>query len=63
MLNKFEILIVIFVLLVAFYLVISLGAKKKNKSVQSKEIANYLFSVRILIIIIGAVSLLLWFFL
>jgi len=62
MLGKFEILIVVFVLLLAFYLVISLGARGKRK-VQSPEIASYLFGVRILIIIIGIVSLILWFFL
>ena len=62
MLEKIEILIVVFVLLLAFYLVISLGAGKRRK-VQSPEIASYLFGVRILIIIIGIVSLILWFFL
>ena len=61
MLGKFEILIVVFVLLLAFYLVISLGARGKRK-VQSPEIASYLFGVRVLIIIIAIVSLILWFF-
>ena len=63
MLGKIEILFVIFVLLLVFYLVISLGAGKKGKSSQSREITSYLFGVRILIIIIGIVSLILWFFL
>jgi hypothetical protein len=63
MLEKIEILIVIFVLLSIFYLVIYLAAGKRNKSSQSLEIKNYMFNVRILIIFIGVVSLLLWFFL
>ena len=63
MLGKTEILIVIFILLLSFYLVISLGAGKKRKSFQSREITSYLFGVRILIIIIGIVALILWFFL
>ena len=63
MLGKAEILVVIFVLLLAFYLVISLGAGNKKKSSQSREITSYLFSVRVLIIIIGIVALILWFFL
>jgi len=63
MLGKIEILFVIFALLLVFYLVISLGAGKKKKSSQSREITSYLFGVRILIIIIGIVSLILWFFL
>tara|TARA_B100001123_G_scaffold369520_1_gene431229 strand:+ start:1074 stop:1265 length:192 start_codon:yes stop_codon:yes gene_type:complete len=63
MLSKYEILVVIFILLAVFYLVISLSARKKGKSLQSKEITNYLFGVRVLIIIIGLVSLILWLFL
>ena len=63
MLGKAEILVVIFVLLLAFYLVISLGAGNKRKSSQSREITSYLFGVRVLIIIIAIVSLILWFFL
>ena len=63
MLGKTEILVVIFVLLLAFYIVISLGAGKKRKSFQSREITSYLFGVRILIIIIGIVSFILWLFL
>ena len=63
MLGKVEILVVIFALLLTFYLVISLGAGKKRKSSQSREITSYLFGVRILIIIIAIVALILWFFL
>jgi len=62
MLEKIEILIVIIALLLAFYLVISLGARKKGKSSETPEISRYLFGVRILIIIIAIVSLILWFF-
>ena len=62
MLEKTEILIVIIVLLLAFYLVISLGARKRGKSSETPEISKYLFGVRILIIIIAIVSLILWFF-
>ena len=63
MLEKIEILIVVFVLLFIFYLVISWGAIRKNKPSPSPEIASYLFGVRVLIIIIAIVSLILWFFL
>ena len=63
MFEKVEILIIVFVLLFVFYLVIWLGAGKKNKSSQSPEISSYLFGVRVLIIIIAIVSLILWFFL
>ena len=63
MLGKIEILVVIFVLLLTFYFVISWGASKKGKSPQSPKVSNYLFNVRILIIIIGVVSSILWFFL
>ena len=62
MLEKTEILIVIIILLITFYLVISLGAKKKGKSSETPEISRYLFGVRILIIIIAIVSLILWSF-
>ena len=61
MLEKTEILIVIFALLFIFYLVISLGAKKRGQSQQTPEISRYLLGVRILIIIIAIVSLILWF--
>ena len=68
MLGKTEILIVIFALLLAFYLVISWGAKKGKKSSMTKEfpspeIAGYLLGVRVLIILIAIVSLILWLFL
>ena len=62
MLEKTEILIVIIVLLLAFYLVIFLGARKMGKSSETPEISRYLFGVRVLIIIIAIVSLILWFF-
>jgi len=62
MLNKFEILVVIFSLLLAFYFVISLAVYKKDKSSISKNIKNYLFNVRILIVFIGVVALILTFF-
>ena len=61
MFEKIEILLVIIVLLFLFYVVISLGAKRKN-TLQSREIKNYLFGVRVLIIIIGIVSFILWIF-
>ena len=61
MLEKFEILIVIIVLLFIFYVVIWLGAKTGTKSAENHKISRYLFGVRILIIIIGIVSLILWF--
>ena len=61
MLEKSEILVVIFAILFLFYLVISWGAGKKTS--QSPEIKRYLFGVRILIIIIAIVALILWFFL
>ena len=65
MLGKAGILIVIFVLLLAFYFVISWGARKRKKSSMtaefpSPEIASYLLGVRILIILIAIVSLILW---
>ena len=60
MLGKFEILIVIIALLLAFYFVISMGAGKRKNSTISPEIKRYLFGVRILIIIIAIVSLILW---
>jgi len=60
MLGKVEILIVIIVLLLAFYFVISWGTGRKKDSPASKEITRYLFGVRILIILIAIVSLILW---
>jgi len=59
MFEKFEILIIIIVLLLTFYFVISLGARSK-KPEASRNIAKYLFGVRILIILIAIVSLILW---
>ena len=61
MLEKFEILIVIIVLLIMFYVVIWLGAKTGNKLAENPKISRYLFGVRVLISIIGIVSLILWF--
>ena len=63
MLGKAEILVVIFALLLVFYIVITLGAGGKEKSSHSRKITNYLFGVRVLIIIIAIVALILWFFL
>ena len=60
MLEKFEILLVIMSLLAAFYIVISLGARSKKKNT---KITNYMFGVRILIIIMAVVALILWSFL
>ena len=63
MLEKAGILFVILVLLLAFYLVIRLGAGKKGDISKSHQMSNYLSSVRILIIILAIVALILWFFL
>jgi len=63
MLGKIEILITIFILLAAFYLVINWGARSKKKSSENNAIKRYLFGVRILIIIIAIVSFILWLFL
>ena len=63
MLEKNEILVVIFLLLLAFYFVIFLGARNSKRSIQSNEIKRYLYGVRILIFIIGLVALILWLFL
>ena len=63
MLEKIEILFVILVLLLLFYLVIRVGAGKKRDILKSKQISNYLSGVRILIIILAIVALILWFFL
>ena len=61
MFEKIEILLIIIALLFLFYIVISVGAKRKN-TLQSREIKNYLFGVRVLIIIIGIVAFILWIF-
>jgi len=63
MLEKIEILFVILVLLLLFYLVIRLGAGGKKNIAKSPQITNYLSGVRILIIILAIVALILWFFL
>ena len=65
-LGKAGILAVIFILLLAFYLVISWGATRGKKSSMtaefpSPEIASYLRGVRVLIGLIAIVSLILWF--
>tara|TARA_Y100000590_G_C15411334_1_gene897712 strand:+ start:624 stop:815 length:192 start_codon:yes stop_codon:yes gene_type:complete len=63
MLEKIEILFVIFILLLIFYLVIYFGAKSKKKISQQHEIKRYLFGVRVLIVFIASVGLILWLFL
>ena len=63
MFSKPIILIVILILLLSFYLVIRLGAKKKKDIEDSKNLTRYLFGVRILIIILAVVGLILWLFL
>jgi len=63
MVEKPGILFVILILLLAFYLVIRLGAGKKRDISKSHQMSNYLSSVRILIIILAIVALILWFFL
>ena len=60
MFGKIEILLVITVLLVAFYFVISWGARVEKNSPAYDKVAKYLFGVRILIIFIALVSLILW---
>ena len=62
MFEKYQILIIIFILLLVFYLVISVGAGKLGRKKISTEIKNYLFNVRILIIVIGLFSIVLWSF-
>ena len=61
MMEKIEILLVIFLLLALFYLIIAWGAGKKRS--ENPKIKKYLTGVRILISLIGVVSLILWFFL
>jgi len=61
MLEKIEILVVIFILLLVFYGVISISASKGSKT-KSPEIKNYLFGVKVLITFLGVVSLILWMF-
>jgi hypothetical protein len=61
MLEKIEILFVIFGLLLLFYFVIFISARQKVKSTGSNEISKYIRSVRILLIILSVVGLILWF--
>tara|TARA_Y100001970_G_scaffold290982_1_gene426555 strand:+ start:11236 stop:11427 length:192 start_codon:yes stop_codon:yes gene_type:complete len=63
MFAKPVILIVILILLLAFYLVIRLGAGKKKDIDESKNLTRYLFGVRILIIVLAIVAIILWFIL
>ena len=61
MLGKFEIFIVILVLVFLFFIVISLGAGFFSKEEKSPEIKKYLKSVNILlvfIIVVGAILVL-----
>jgi len=60
MLGKFEILLVIFALLLVFYFVITLSAGKSKDPLAAHKISTYLFGVRALIIFIAIVSLILW---
>tara|TARA_Y100001001_G_C7784845_1_gene230375 strand:- start:345 stop:536 length:192 start_codon:yes stop_codon:yes gene_type:complete len=62
MFDKFTILLIILILLLIFYFVIRLGVGKKQDIENSKGLTNYLFGVRILIIILAVVGLILWFF-
>ena len=62
MFEKYQILIIVFLILLAFYVVISLGAGNKEKKDTSEKIKKYLFGIRILILIIAIVSLILWSF-
>ena len=63
MFGKPVILIIILILLLAFYLVIRFSAGNKKDIEDSKNLTRYLFGVRILIIILAIVGLILWFFL
>ena len=62
MFEKYQILIIVFLILLVFYVVISLGAGNKEKKDTSEKIKKYLFGIRILILIIAIVSLILWSF-
>jgi len=62
MFEKIEILIITFFLFALFYIVISLGAKWKKDSSESKEIKKYMFNVKMLILFVAVVFLILWFF-
>ena len=63
MFGKPIILIILLVLLLVFYLVIRAGAGKKKDIDESKNLTRYLYGIRILIILLAAVGLVLWFFL
>tara|TARA_Y100001970_G_scaffold278189_1_gene383526 strand:+ start:933 stop:1124 length:192 start_codon:yes stop_codon:yes gene_type:complete len=63
MFGKPVILIIILILLLAFYLVIRFSAGNKKDIEDSKNLTRYLFGVRILIIILAVVGLILWFLL
>ena len=63
MFSKPIILLIILILLLAFYLVIRIGAGKRKDIEDSKSLTRYLFGVRILILILAIVGLILWFFL
>ena len=62
MFDKNTILLIIAGLLLLFYLVIRLGAGKKKDINNSKNLTTYLKGVRILILFIGIISLIFWFF-
>jgi len=62
MFDKNIILLIIFILLILFYLVIRVAVGKKKDINNSKNLTTYLKGVRILILIIGIVGLILWFF-
>ena len=63
MFEKIEILIITLFLFALFYIVISLGAKRKKNSSGSIEIKKYMFNVKMLILFVAIVFLILWFFL
>ena len=62
MFDKNLILIIIIILLALFYFVIRMGAGKKKDIENSEHLTKYLSGVRILILILAAVGLILWFF-
>ncbi|MAJ22556.1 MAG: hypothetical protein CBC24_01840 [Candidatus Pelagibacter sp. TMED64] len=61
MFSKFEILLILLSLILVFYFVITLGAKRKNKE-PSKEIKGYLLNVNILLVVVAIVGTVLWLF-
>ena len=60
--DKNVILFVVILLLALFYFVIRLGSGKKKDIDKSYELTTYLKGVRTLIIILGLVGVILWFF-